>query len=726
MKKKIIVLAILFLSVSSAYSWNPWSAAKRTFSSAEKAAFGLLSKAQDTKVGTATQGVVNYATHSSSTTKLNNAIAAFRGTYCTGKWAFGKKENNCDAQQAQYTQEFPMTDDPQVKQQAHAHDDEVAYLRSSAGLCDDEEDFRVKRLTHVARCLRRVFGEEVAGGPNASTPTIAICASGGGHRAMIGTLGMYEAFSRNDDEPDKPAFIDCVTYASCLSGSSWFTMPRAMGAPIQALKDGYKKYALIPGDVKALPSLKSNPLVRFQSKTYPEHFNFEGDDYYYSYFNEREATYANIMRLFLWRLPISMVTLYGEIIAHMTLSPFDDPAIHQKYEVRGYPKQSRQQMTLSQIKNYIGDGTTFPYPIGTMVSGISQKTARNQHTKDMHYIWGEASPYEVGFDYYHNGLLTGAYVPTWASGRKFGQKTSDGKGNVSWTTAWWSRNSDTQYGSKNFAPELTAGTFLGIFGSAFAVSVGDLVRMTFKTNPGAGGVQGAVGTIIDLVSKMPSTGILGQVVPGKDTRLLPAELPNYGVKPGSPFAGQDYCTWVDAGIAGNLPFWPLLKQDRHVDIIIAFDLSSNAAQGSGALLAAEKLARTRNAPFPIVGQSPEYAKRNRQWVTVFDQYPEGQSGPIVINLSLIDYPDGKGPDGFSLEKCFYDGDKNCDTFNFRYSPENVDGLAALGKTIAQSAMPQIRAAVQKSIHGKTKRTRRHGYLGTQLKRLKTKLFGRSS
>ena len=98
----------------------------------------------------------------------------------------------------------------------------------------------------------------------------------------------------------------------------------------------------------------------------------------------------------------------------------------------------------------------------------------------------------------------------------------------------------------------------------------------------------------------------------------------------------------------------------------------------------------------------------------------------IFNLSLIDYPDGKGPDGFSLEKCFYDGDKNCDTFNFRYSPENVDGLAALGKTIAQSAMPQIRAAVQKSIHGKTKRTRRHGYLGTQLKRLKTKLFGRSS
>ena len=65
------------------------------------------------------------------------------------------------------------------------------------------------------------------------------------------------------------------------------------------------------------------------------------------------------------------------------------------------------------------------------------------------YEWMEITPFEVGSSF----LKT--YIPTWAYGRKF----KDGN-------------------STNAPPEQTLGYFMGIFGSAFEISLKDIVRRT--------------------------------------------------------------------------------------------------------------------------------------------------------------------------------------------------------------------------------------------------------
>lgn len=698
MKKKIIV-SIAFLSISLLTGWkNPLS--------------GIKNPLAGTTTASTTQGLVNWGTHSTTTTKLNLFISALRETYCATKKVSSVTGlvQSCNQEKTQLTQNFPQTDVQEVKNQAQHNNGLVAALRSASDLGNPENHFIKNRLKHVRNSLANVFGDEFGGA--GKTPVIGICASGGGYRAMIGTFGLYEGYA-------EASVMDTITYASCLSGSTWATFPLALGAPMAALKEGYKKYAV---GLKVNP-MDKNPIIVPQRGVYPVGFQYKvpGTNEYayqqYNYFDEKQTIEDNSMRMFQWHQPWGLVNYYGQMIAHVVCSPFDDPAIYQKYQNHSnYPKQARQQMLASQIPNFIQDGTRFPMPIGTMASPISSSQAKTQKVAAQPYIIAEVTPYEVGFDYYYDGVMTGAYVPTWASGRQFGD-------NQSWTS-WATSSGNQKYESKNNAPEYSMSTFLGIFGSAWAASVKDGIRVYFGVDSNAEGSTGVMGKVIDYIAKMP---VVGPMMPGLNTRIFPAELPNYAVAKGSPFYGQDYWTVVDAGVAGNIPFYPLMRQARGVDIMIAFDASDNVSEGDVNLSIAEDLARARNIPFPIIKNSPEYAKRHTQWVTVFDQYPPGQSGPIVINLSLIDYPEdytdanGQHPT-FSLADCFK---SQCQTSKFAYTPEAIDGLSGLGAAIAKASVPHIKAAVQKAMQGHTKPVM-HGYLGTQLRRLKAKLLGRAA
>ena len=644
----------------------------------------------------------NYATHSTTTTKLDQVLSALRATYCGGAQAV-RSTANCNVLQAKYFKEFPTTKNQQVYDAIQKYRTQPAYVRTSAQLCQEEDTFRAARLAHVARSLDAVLGKENALENNLHVPTVAICASGGGWRAMLATGGFYEGLGD---------LVNVVTYASCLSGSSWYTVPRALGIPAQALKEGYIKHSLVPVDfsLSNLNALKKNPLVMPQSGTFPETFQHQGRTYSKNYFDEKETLSANIMRDFLGGFPLSAISLYGGFLAHLILAPCDDPEIYDRYKESGLPLQARQQLTFSQTKFFVESNncSQFPLPIATMVSPISVNQAKRQKTKEQ-YLWAEVTPYEVGFDYYtSSGVLTGAYVPTWASGRSYVQMSADGKKQTGFFS-YWQRDYDTRYGSATFNPEPTLGTWLGIFGSAFAFSMTDIARIMFQIDPNTKGIKGVAGMIMDYMSKMPPTGLVGALTPGADTRVFPATLPNYAVMPDTPFYGQNYWTVADAGIASNLPFYPLLKKDRNVDIIIAFDAGSDAITGSSALAQAEVLARQRAIPFPKIASSERYATRNKETVTVFDEYPEGESGPIIVYCPLM----GSVGD-FSLEECIK---QECTTFNFKYDPKSIEGVWNLSKQIGQTAQIEIKKAIERSMYGQTKPVR-YGYVGRTLRAIK--------
>lgn len=642
----------------------------------------------------------NYTSHSTSTTKLDQFLSALRATYCGGTQAF-RSTANCDALRAKYFKEFPTTKNQQMYDAVQKYRTQPAYVRTSAELCQEEDTFRAARLAHVARSLDAVLGKENALENNLHVPTVAICASGGGWRAMLATGGFYEGLGD---------LVNVVTYASCLSGSSWFTVPRALGIPAQALKEGYIKYSLVPVDfsLSNVNALKKNPLVMPQSGTFPETFQHQGRTYSKSYFDEKETLSANIMRDFLGGFPLSAISLYGAFLAHLILAPCDDPEIYDKYKDTGLPLQARQQLTFSQTKFFVESNncSEFPLPIATMVSPISLSQAKMQKTKEQ-YLWAEVTPYEVGFDYYtSSGALTGAYVPTWAAGRSYVQMSADGKKQTGFFS-YWQRDYGTRYGGATNNPEPTLGTWLGIFGSAFAFSMTDIARIMFAIDPHTKGIKGVAGMIMDYMSKMPPTGLVGALTPGADTRVFPATLPNYAVMPDAPFYGQNYWTVADAGIASNLPFYPLLR--RKPDVIVALDAGADAIQGSSALAQAEILARQRGIPFPKITQSVQYTARNKQAVTVFDEYPEGESGPIIIYCPLIG-----SVDGFSIEECIK---RECKTFNFQYPVQDLEGVWNLSKQIGQTAQIEIKKALERSMRGQTKPVT-YGYVGRTLRTLK--------
>ncbi len=96
--------------------------------------------------------------------------------------------------------------------------DDVHYkLRLGYDLCDAEKAYVTKRDAHTLPSLRDlVYPSDLTKPP--PTGHIAMCFSGGGYRAMIGTVAFVNACKRH-------GLLDCTSYIAGLSGSSWALGP---------------------------------------------------------------------------------------------------------------------------------------------------------------------------------------------------------------------------------------------------------------------------------------------------------------------------------------------------------------------------------------------------------------------------------------------------------------------------------------------------------------------
>jgi phospholipase A2 len=89
-----------------------------------------------------------------------------------------------------------------------------AEVRVSGNLCDEELEFRRQRQKQVAKALSSYLNipeEDIH--PN-DVPVIAMCGSGGGLRALVAGTGSYLA-------AQEAGLWDCVTYTAGVSGSCW-------------------------------------------------------------------------------------------------------------------------------------------------------------------------------------------------------------------------------------------------------------------------------------------------------------------------------------------------------------------------------------------------------------------------------------------------------------------------------------------------------------------------
>ncbi|KAK5138605.1 hypothetical protein LTR08_000193 [Meristemomyces frigidus] len=406
-----------------------------------------------------------------------------------------------------------------------AHDPEInpeiiwdARVRVSKELCVEERAFLLKRRVQTAKALARYLGIPESDVHPEDVPIIGICGSGGGLRALV--AGASSFLSAAED-----GLFDCATYTAGVSGSCWLqtlyysSVGRQSHAHIiDHLKDRIGVHIADPGALLTL--VGQAPTNKYLLSGYVEKMRGVPD------------------------ADFGLVDIYGLALAARLLVP------------RGDLRINNYDLKISNQRFYTDDGQ-HPMPIYTAIrheipvtvseaeNTIKQASAPTEQRDP--FQWFEWSPYELFCEELDAG------IPTWAVGRE------------------WHAGKSVWRDNGLALPELRVPLMMGIWGSAFCATLSHYykeVRPILKAC-GMGGLDTLLaGKSDDLVKVHP---------------IDPAVIPNFalGLKDRLPEScpasihDATHLQLMDAGMANNLPIYPLLRPGRDIDVIIAFDASAD-------------------------------------------------------------------------------------------------------------------------------------------------------
>lgn len=218
---------------------------------------------------------------------------------------------------------------PAIRQ--NPYKDTVATLRIGNTLHPAEHVYRANRKPKVKNALEKMLGRSLS---DAQVPTIALVESGGGYRAMLGTIGTLLA-------AEKMGLLGATTYITALSGGTWAVAPWVSTGMSLAQ---YKNYIM-------------NTITKTVHVT-------------------SVAEAKNIVDMLSVKLvfeqPITMVDVYGGLLGNRLLSHYGNDC---------------QRVYLSQQTERVKNGD-IPYPIYTAIDA-RMDVAREPH-------WFEFTPHEIG------------------------------------------------------------------------------------------------------------------------------------------------------------------------------------------------------------------------------------------------------------------------------------------------------------------------------------------
>lgn len=408
-----------------------------------------------------------------------------------------------------------------------AHDPEInpeirysAKVRVSNDLCDEEKEFLARRKKIVTVALAKYLGLDEKEVHEDDVPTIAVCGSGGGLRALVAGLGSMIATGED-------GLFDCITYTSGVSGSCWlqalFHSSFSQGSLNRVLDHLKARIGVhIAYPPVAFSSLASAPTNRYLLSGLVE--KLRGDP----------------------NADFGLVDVYGTLLAARLLVPKGELGV----DDRDF-KLSNQRQNIKYGQN--------PFPIYTAVrheipnvtgaaDGHPTEKEKEEAAKEAWFQWFEITPYEAFCEEFSAG------IPTWALGRKF----ANGR--------------DVPPEEGFHLPEARMPLLMGIFGSAFCATLSHYYR---EVRPLVRSLTG-FSTVDEMISGHNED--LSKVHP-----IDPATLPNftYGMEGQLPrttptsIYKNEYLQLMDAGMSNNLPIYPLLRPGRNVDILIAFDASAD-------------------------------------------------------------------------------------------------------------------------------------------------------
>ncbi|KAI8963852.1 FabD/lysophospholipase-like protein [Daldinia sp. FL1419] len=436
------------------------------------------------------------------------------------------------AQIRKLQRELSMADGSLAKQiWQEAHDPfihpEIQYsakVRVSDELCDQEKEYLSRRKKIATAALARYLGLDEKDINPDDVPTIAMCGSGGGLRALVAGTGSLLATQED-------GLFDCITYTSGVSGSCWMQAlyhSSLANCQFDRVVDHLKARlgVHIAYPPAAFSSVTSSPTNKLLLSSLVE--KLTGDP----------------------KANFGLVDVYGILLAARLLVPKGELGVNE----RDF-KLSNQREYIKYGQNPMPIYTAVRHEIPDIVGKVSKSSiagsdqAKELAKQEAWFQWFELTPYEFFCEEFNAG------IPTWALGRRF----NNGR--------------DVPPEGNDFhLPELRMPIMMGIFGSAFCATLSHYYR---EIRPLVRRLTGFA-TVDEMIYGYNED--LEKVHP-----IDPAQIPNftYNMEGKLRFTtpttiyNNEYIQLMDAGMSNNLPIYPLLRPGRDVDIIVAFDASAD-------------------------------------------------------------------------------------------------------------------------------------------------------
>ncbi|KAI9718606.1 MAG: hypothetical protein M1812_004057 [Candelaria pacifica] len=400
-----------------------------------------------------------------------------------------------------------------------------AVVRVSNEICTEERTFVQNRKKHTCKALAYYLDLPERDIHPDDVPTIAVCGSGGGLRALVAGTGSYLC-------AQEAGLFDCVTYTAGVSGSCWLQALyySTIGAQnharlIEHLKSRLGVHIAFPPT--ALSLLTSAPTDKFLISGFVE--KLKGD---------RDADFG-------------LVDIYGLLLGTRLLVPKGELGVDDR------------DLKISNQRTYIQEGQN-PMPIYTAIrheiplevvrseaekaQGKKVEDKKEEAKREAWFQWFEFTPYEFWCEELEAG------IPTWSIGRAF-------------------ENGRSKYGEEGLGlPELRMPLLMGIWGSAFCATLSHYykeIRPVLKGLAGFGGIDDLIEERNeDLIKLHPiDAASIPNCFLGMHDQLPPT-------CPASVLSAS-HLKLMDAGMSNNLPIYPLLRPGREIEILIAFDASAD-------------------------------------------------------------------------------------------------------------------------------------------------------
>ncbi|XP_033707427.1 cytosolic phospholipase A2 delta isoform X3 [Tursiops truncatus] len=550
------------------------------------------------------------------------------------------------------TVDVPATNAPGVKLQLKAEScpKELA-VHLGFDLCAEEKAFLRSRKQVVAKALKQALQLD-RDLQEDEVPVVGIMATGGGARAMTSLYGHLLALQKLD-------LLDCVTYFSGISGSTW-TMAYLYGDPEWSQRD-------LKGPIgHAREHLAKSKLEAFS----PERLA--------SYYRELEQRAEQ-------GHPTTFVDLWGLVLEF---------ALHGQVMDQ---KLSGQRAALERGQN--------PLPLYLSLN-VKENNLQTPDFKE----WVEFSPYEVGF------LKYGAFIPSELFGSDFFMgrlMRRIPESRICFLEGIWSN-----IFSLNL---LDAWYNLTSSSDAWKQHIKDEIRSLEESPPSSGTSSGPEALWLQpgtALAQMLKGFLTSRPLYQHSSNFLQGLQLHQDYR-----AQKDFSTWadsqvdssagqltpqepqlclVDAGYFLNTSCPSMFRPGRRLDLILSFDYSLSSP--FEVLQQTELDCRARGLPFPRVEPSPQ--DRRQPWECHLFSDPTCPDAPVVLHFPLVNasFRDHsapgvqRSPAELPAGQVDLTGDNSpYSMFNMTYKEEDFDRLLQLSDYNVRNSQGTILQALRTSL-----------------------------